>query len=213
MSLILGLDPSLTCTGWALLDSEKKECPNWGLIKTTTKDLNILRFLYIKKELTKIVQQYPIDRVGCEAPVFGGYETGTLFTIYILFQEVLLKNKLDVVFFAPSQIHSQLRGEGYGLGGKIYKADSVQAAKDYLKDLPSKASGDKADAFHAARLGSRFWDFFDGKLTLDDLDETEKNIFAKQHTFVRGKKKGITEKKGIIFRENELFFRFSKITF
>jgi Holliday junction resolvasome RuvABC endonuclease subunit len=212
-NLILGLDPSLTSTGWSILDGLKKECLDWGMIKTDTKTIMVKRFIFIKEELYKLIKQYTIKFVGCEAPVFGGYETGTAYALYIGLQEVCLDCKVNLIYFAPSQLHKLLREEGYGTAGKIFKSDSVEAAKDFLKDkIPNRATGDKADSLHAARFGFRFWQFFNEKLDKDSLTANEFEMFTKTHTFVKGKKKGTTERKGIIHREDDLFFRFSKHT-
>lgn len=212
--LILGVDPSLTSTGWAVFDSKKMSCEEWGTIKTTPKEVVVFRFLRIKHNLSKVIEKYNIRYAGCEAPVFGGYETGTAYALYISLLEVLSSKKIDVVFLAPRQIQKIVKLEGYSTAGKVFKSDSVEAAKDFLKDIiPSRATGDKADAFHAARIGSRFWDFFNEQLGEEGLTPTEKEMFTKKHTFVRGKNKGLTEKKGLIYRENDLFFRFSQLSF
>jgi len=209
--LILGVDPSLTSTGWSILNGATKKCLDWGAIKTTTKELMVKRFLVIRKEVDQLIAQYKIKFVGCESPVFGGYETGTAFALYILLQEAFLKRKVNLVYFAPKQLHKLLKEEGYGTAGKIFKSDSVEAATDFLNNqLPNRATGDKADSLHAARLGYRFWQFFNKKLKIENLTKAEKEMFAKTHTFVKGNKKGTTERKGIIYREDDLFFRFSK---
>ena len=212
-NLILGLDPSLTSTGWSILNGSKKECLDWGMLKTNTKTIMVKRFIFIKDELQKLIDQYKIRFVGCEAPVFGGYETGTAYALYIGLQEVCLNCKVDIVYFAPSQLHKLLREEGYGTAGKIFKSDSVEAAKAFLNDkIPSRATGDKADSLHAARFGYRFWQFFNESLIRDALTSAEFEMFTKTHTFIKGKKKGTTERKGLIHREDDLFFRFSKHT-
>ena len=209
--LILGVDPSLTSTGWSVLNGPKKQCLDWGAIKTTTKEIMLKRFLTIKYEIGQIIERYELKFVGCEAPVFGGYETGTAYALYILLQEVFFSYQVDLVYFAPKQLHKLLKEEGYGTAGKIFKSDSVEAAKDFLSNqLPNRATGDKADSLHAARLGYRFWQFFNKKLKIESLTKAEKEMFAKTHTFVKGNKKGTTERKGIIYREDDLFFRFSK---
>jgi hypothetical protein len=36
-------------------------------------------------------------------------------------------------------------------------------------------------------------------------------MFLHSHTFTRGKKKGQTEKKGIVFRKNEIYYIYSEL--
>jgi len=213
-NLILGVDPSLTSSGWAIYAPDVKKCIDWGTIKTNAKEIMIFRFLFIKKIFAELIKKHNILRVGCEAPVFGGYETGTAYALYISLLEVFYQHKIDVLFIAPLQIQKILKSEGYGIAGKIFKSESARAAKEFLKDeLPNRVTGDKADAFHAARIGSRFWNFFDNNLDKENLTSTEKEMFTKTHTYVRGKNKGKTERKGFIYRENDLFFQFSKTCF
>jgi len=209
-NLILGIDPSLTSSGWAILNLEQKTCIDWGVIKTTPEDLILFRFLAIRKTLSDLIQKYNIKQVGCEAPVFGGYETGTAYALYIMLLEIMYKSKTDIVFLAPMQIQKIVKSEGFGTAGKIFKSDSVQAAEVFLGGkVPNKTTGDKADAFHAARIGARFWLLFSKQIQEVDLSNAEQEIFAFSHTYTRGAKKGFTERKGLIYRENDLFFRFS----
>jgi hypothetical protein len=43
-----------------------------------------------------------------------------------------------------------------------------------------------------------------------DLTEAETHTFCGKHTFTRGIKKGITEYTGLIYKENDQFFDYSK---
>lgn len=212
--LFLGVDPSLTSTGWAVFNASKCSCEEWATIKTTPQENVLFRFLRIKHFLSRTIEKYSIKKAGCEAPVFGGYETGTAYALYISLLEVFYANKIDVLFLAPKQIQKIVKDEGFSTAGKVFKSDSVESAKSFLKDvLPDRATGDKADAFHAARISARFWALFNEKLTVEDLTASEREMFTKKHTFTKGKNKGVTEKKGLIYRENDLFFRFSQLTF
>jgi hypothetical protein len=51
---------------------------------------------------------------------------------------------------------------------------------------------------------------FDGHLTEADLTPVEKDQFTKIHTFKRGKRAGVTEERGLIFKETDRYFLWSE---
>jgi hypothetical protein len=89
------------------------------------------------------------------------------------------------------------------------KSDMVDAAKE---DTGGKGKWDhnEADAYHVARAAGRFWMLHDNKIQESDLSPYELKAFTHIHTYQRGKKAGQTEMKGILHRENDRFFLFSK---
>ena len=89
------------------------------------------------------------------------------------------------------------------------KPDMVDAAKE---DTGGKGRWDhnEADAYHVARAAGRFWCLYEGLLSEEDLTDYEKHAFALIKTWKKGKKAGQTEKKGMLYREYEKFFLFSK---
>tara|TARA_B100000745_G_scaffold273464_1_gene201877 strand:+ start:2670 stop:3470 length:801 start_codon:yes stop_codon:yes gene_type:complete len=72
-----------------------------------------------------------------------------------------------------------------------------------------RIQNDEADALHAARFSHRFFEFVEGRLSEEDMTPSEWDLFAKQHKITRGKRKGAVDKYGIIFKENERFYRFN----
>ena len=68
-----------------------------------------------------------------------------------------------------------------------------------------------ADAYFAGKIGLKFYQwYFMRKYTDEELTERERKLFCGKHTFKRGKRKGLTEYTGIIYRENDQFFDYTK---
>ena len=85
--------------------------------------------------------------------------------------------------------------------------DLAEFSKEQRKRM--KMNGDEADAFHCSKAACRFWSYLDGGLKEAKLTPSEWDVFAEQHTFTRGTKKGKTEYTGIKFKEDKRFFRFT----
>lgn len=154
--------------------------------------------------------QYGVSRIGVEYPVFGELYSEGLYGLFLYNCEALKAAKMDVVFFSPGQIKSHAhaflqRPKGW----KMLKPDMVEAAK---VDTGGKGNWNhnEADAYWAARIAGRFWKLHDWELKTEDLTPTETKQFTTIHTFQRGAKAGDTERKGILYREDERFFCWSK---
>ena len=213
--LVLGLDPSLTQFGWALHDDTQEgvdRCPARGRFKTPSKMLFIDRYCHMRESLRELVQTHQPDCIGIEYPVFNDLWSEGMYGLFLYSCEALRDEGVDVVFFSPMQVkvHARL-SLGRPKGWKMLKGDMVDAAKE---DCGGKGrwNHNEADAYLVARTAARFWRLFKGLLTADDLTEPERKQFLKIHTYTRGKKAGLTERKGIMFRESERFFRWSEIS-
>jgi len=68
----------------------------------------------------------------------------------------------------------------------------------------------EADAYLNARLSARFWQFHTGVLAEDDLTPVERKYFLEVKRYTRGKKAGKEVQKGVVYREDERFFRWSE---
>lgn len=66
--IIMGLDPSLTCTGWGVIRAEGSRLSHIanGQIKTDAKMPLASRLLQIDLELADVVREYPPDAVAVE---------------------------------------------------------------------------------------------------------------------------------------------------
>ena len=70
---ILGFDPSLVSTGWAVMDTDATGGVkvSWGSIKTSPKDSLTLRLHKIWDSVTYLVQDVRPDSIAMEAPFMG----------------------------------------------------------------------------------------------------------------------------------------------
>ena len=68
MTIILGLDPSLTCTGWGVIRSEGSRLSHIanGQIATDTKAPMTERLAQLQRELAVVIEQYRPVRGACE---------------------------------------------------------------------------------------------------------------------------------------------------
>jgi triphosphoribosyl-dephospho-CoA synthetase len=91
----------------------------------------------------------------------------------------------------------------------MFKADMVARAK---ADTNIKRwNADEADAYHIARFSARFHLFLNGEIDEDVLLPSEKHVFLREKVITKGVRAGETEGLGTVYRENERFFRFSKL--
>jgi len=216
---VLGFDPSLTAFGWALFDTNAPEgdpsrCHLHGRFQTSSKSLFTDRYCDLREKVRDLVQQYGVRRFGCESPVFNATQSPAMYGVFLYTCEALRAEKCDVVFLSPGQgkVHARAflkRPEISGKQWKMQKADMVEATK---RDTGSKKAWDhnEADAYWIARTSARFWMFHDGLLKTDDLTAQELKQFTTIHTFTKGRHAGETKVSGILFRENERFFRWSQ---
>jgi len=211
----LGLDPSLTNFGWALHDSEvtgKDRCLERGRFQTSSKTLFIDRYRDMRESLRALVQRTGVARVGVEYPVFNDIYSEGMYGLFLYTCEALRLEKRDIVFFSPGQIKAHARiALGRPKGWKMMKPDMVEAAK-VDTDGKGRWNHNEADAYWVARTAARFWCFLEDELTETDLSAPELQQFTSIHTFTRGKRAGETVERGIMYRENERFFRWSQET-
>ena len=208
---VLGLDPSMTNFGWALHDTDGPDrCLSSGRFQTSSKTLFIDRYVDLREQMTALLHrmksEHGIIRVGCESPVFGESYSEGLYGLYLYNCEAMRSVGVDVVFLSPGQIkehafHFLKRPKGW----KMNKPDMVEAAK-LDAGMTKNLNHNEADAYWAARIAGRFWQLHAWALSMDELTPTERRQFGLIHTYSKGKKAGDTERKGILYREDERFF-------
>jgi len=210
---VIGLDPSLTNFGWALHDTEvpvgnKARCIDRGRFHTSSKTEFLERYMTLRAEILKLVTDLGVKRVGVEFPIFNDLFSEGMYGLFLFTCEALKIAKVDVVFFANNQTKALVRRLlDRPKGWKMCKLDMIEMAK--VDAGGGRWSHDEADAYWVARLAARFWELHDGVITEDDLSLLERQQFTRIHTFKRGKRQGQTVKKGILYREDERFFRWS----
>ena len=213
---VLGLDPSLTNFGWAIIDTDipqgqKGRLEDKGLWKTPAKMEFIARYMSQRDSLISLIKEKKPDFVGIEYPVFNNLFSEGMYGLFLYTCEALKETKSDVVFWSPLQVkaHARLlidRPKGW----KMDKKDMCEAAK--VDTGVGRINHNEADAYHVGRLASKFWQLYSEEITEADLNPVEKKYFLKVHTFQRGKKAGKTVKSGVMHRESERFFLWSRGT-
>lgn len=213
--LVLGLDPSLSNYGWAIHNTDAPvgtpdRCVARGRFRTPSKMEFVTRYMYMRDSLRALIQEHQPDRVGIEFPIFSSMYSEGMYGLFLYSCEALRAECMDVVFWSPLQAKAHARDTiDRPKGWKMDKVDMVEAAK---KDAgPGRWNHNEADAYLVAVLASRFWDFYDGRLKEGGLTPTESRYFTKVHTYVRGAKAGKTIKKGVVYRESDRFFIWSRL--
>lgn len=212
--IVLGLDPSLTNFGWALHDTDavgRLRCIDRGRFHTSSRTLYIDRYCDLRANVTKLVTDLGVKRLGLEFPIFNDIFSEGMYGLFLYTSEALRDARVDVLFLANNQTKAHCRRFlDRPKGWKVGKPDMIEGAK---QDTGGKGrwSGDEADAYWVAKVAGRFWQFLDGEVTEADLTPLERTQFTAIHTFSRGKRAGQTVHRGIQFRENERFFRWSQL--
>jgi len=214
---VLGLDPSLTNFGWAVHDTEatgRARCPARGRFQTSAKQLFVDRYIEMRANVLALVQRLGVERVGCEYPIFNDLWSEGMYGLFLYTCEALRLAEVDLVFFAPPQTKAHAREylKRPSPGGQLWvmrKPDMVEAAREATGGVGTW-DHNEADAYWAARTAARFWLHLDGVVGVEELTRTEAKQFRAIHTYKRGKRAGQTVKKGILYREDERFFRWAK---
>jgi len=210
--ITLGLDPSLTGFGWAVHNSDVVG-PGRVLAKgqfiTDANALFIERYVAIRDELISLILRYPIEAVGVESPPFGESFSEGLYGLFLYVNEALYLCRKDVVYFDPLSLKMLAKQDPKVRRGTMDKSDMLEAARADTQF--KKWNHNEADAYLLARSAARFWKLESKIITEEDLTPSEKHSFARVHTYQKGAKAGRTVKAGLIFREDDRFFRFSNI--
>jgi len=213
MANLLGLDPSLKKAGYVVFDSSKPDniVEEKGLLKTSSLDgILVQRLVRQAEQVGAMLKKYNISFVGMEAPFFDANSTEMLFALNQYLHKVFLDNETFVVCFPPSMLKKLTFPD---LSAAIVgKPHMIHRAKDILGLHGHRLAEDVADAYWAGFFGKRFYRWhFEKSLKDEELGEYERHVFCGTHTFVKGKRKGVTDYSGIVYRENELFYDFKAI--
>jgi hypothetical protein len=181
------------------------------------------RYIFVRESLRSLIRERNPDRVGIESPPFGETFSEGMYGLFLYSNEALKLEKRDVVYFTPGQVKAHARETlGRPKGWKMMKPDMVDAAKLDTRTVTPEITKktykirnvwdhNEADAYLVARVAGRFWNFYSGLLAEDSLTRTESSMFSEIHTYVRGKNAGKTVHKGLLFREEDRFFRWSTL--
>ena len=214
MNLILGLDPSIKKAGYCVLDTDAPydSFIEKGRLRTSGSDgILVQRLLLQRKQIGYLMEKYDIKFVSMEAPYLQGGESEHLFALNQFIHEVFLERGSYVICFPPQQL-KKLACPGQK-ADKVHKAQMIAEAKKRYRLMGKILTDDEADAMHACHIGKLFYNwFFTKKLGDKDLHPDMLHAFAGKHEYTRGVKKGVTDYTGLIYRENELFYDFKRIS-
>jgi hypothetical protein len=211
--ITLGLDPSLTGFGWCVHRSDvtgPERVVAKGTFSTPAKRVFVWRYMFMRSAVARLLDRFPqVEAVGVESPPFGELWSEGLYGLFLYVNEALFTHRMDVVYFDPGRVKLLAKMDPSVRKGRMDKGDMVVAAK---ADTGVKRwNHNEADAYIIARSAARFWDFVDGRLGEDELVPSELRVFTKVHTITRGPRVGRTIKQGLVFKEDDRFFRFSSL--
>lgn len=192
MRPILGLDLSITSSGWFLQDGKKKL--SYGSFKTKPADgIDLHRFIIQRDRIVNLINETKVDHIGIEQPFLRSFNTEKLYALHQFVLEVCYTRHIKVVYITPAQIKSYAVGNG-----QADKSEVVFKTKETLNLEGKRINDDESDAYWVGKLASRFWQFYYGEIKEEDLTVPEKFIFIKTKT----------KRPGLIKKLNESFFLF-----
>ena len=147
---ILGIDPGLATTGWAVVDFDKDGKPDPVDYKTITtpKDMETSqRLVEIYEDMKELVKKFKPESAGIETLIFCNNITSAMFVAEArgIVRLVLEQNNIPIKEFTPLQVKDAVTG--YGKAGKKQVQESVKMLCN-LESIPKP--DDAADAIAVA---------------------------------------------------------------
>jgi crossover junction endodeoxyribonuclease RuvC len=138
--MILGIDPGLANTGWAVLRDEKTlvEC---GCLKTKISDSSALRLDQIYCELEGLIKKYKVEAMAIETLFFAKNAKSAIKVAEAIGVIKICgqRNGIEVMGFTPLQVKMAL--VGYGRAEKEQVEIMVRSFLDLKENIsPSHAS-------------------------------------------------------------------------
>ena len=121
--VILGLDPSLTSTGYCITNKYRKVI-DYGVVKTNSNNLLCVRVYKITNKIEKIIKEYTPNMITCEDQ-FAGKNYNTLKKLsHVRGQMMYLasKHKLPMYIYTPGQIKKAIANHGRASKEKVANA-------------------------------------------------------------------------------------------
>ncbi len=164
---ILGLDISLTNTGWVIYDINKLKVVSCGTIKSKKK--NVIRLYDIRKQLKEIIEKYKIDVSILEGYAFNPNH-GRSFSIGELggtIKLLLFYKRKYYYIVSPSSLKKFATGKGNSPKTLIYK----EVYKKWNVEFDTEH---EVDAFVLAKIGHAIM-----YPTLDEWTKYQKSVVKK----------------------------------
>jgi crossover junction endodeoxyribonuclease RuvC len=111
--MILGIDPGLENTGWAVMDGVE-ELVKCGVIVTKVKDISAKRLEKIYLELEEIIKKYKVTEMAIETLFFAKNAKSAIKVSEAIGVLKLCgrRNKIEVAEYTPLQVKLALVGYG-----------------------------------------------------------------------------------------------------
>jgi hypothetical protein len=166
--------------------------------------------MFLRQSLFELLDSHPeIECVGVESPTFGEEWSEGAYGLFLYVNEVMFTRRMDVVYFDPLRVKLLAKMNSSIRRGKMVKQDMMDAAR--ADTTIKRWDNNEADAYIIARSAARFWEYVRGDLTSEELTPSEASIFLATRTFTRGDKQGKTVRTGLVYKEGDRFFQFSRL--
>jgi crossover junction endodeoxyribonuclease RuvC len=143
---VLGIDPSLTATGFALIETDGSKCRALahGAIRTTPRSERAVRLLAIHDEILTLVRTWSPQAVAVESPfvaenVRSAMAIGEVRAVVLLAGAVL---DVDVFEYPPAEVKQAVAG--YGRSEKDQVMEMVLRQVDVVEPFRSSDAADAA---------------------------------------------------------------------
>lgn len=210
---VMGLDPSLTAFGWAILDSTATGTSRRlasGHEKTLPSQVSVTRYMHFRNLVRELILKYDPQKISIESAVLDGSPFSPIHYGLVLYSlEAIFEARRDVVLFDPSTLKSLISGH-LKTKRKMFKSDMQNFVKIDTMDTQTVHDGE-ADAYCLAYEGSRFFDVISGEISVNSLNESEIRTFISKKKTVKTLKGKIKKNASHAFRENSRWYNFSKI--
>lgn len=179
-------------------------------MRTPTTRVFVWRYMFMRQALLSILDRFPeVEAAGVESSVFGEVYSEGMYGLFLYTSEALFLRRINTVYFDPHRVKLLAKMDPSVRRGTMDKSDMVDAAK---ADTGIKRwNHNEADAFIIARSAARFWEFQSGQLAADELTPSEQHVFALTRTITKGHHAGKVVRQGIVFKENDRFYRFASL--
>ena len=136
---ILGIDPSLVATGWAVIEVEGgiSNRLGVGVIKTSAKNIQADRLHTIAVQIVDVAHEYKPNYIAMESMYVGQNMRGAVMTAEVLgvIRLQLWRNGYHIMDYAPTQIKKAIVGKGNAKKDAVAKSVGVLLGISNL-DLP-----------------------------------------------------------------------------
>lgn len=213
--IALGIDPSLTAFAYAVHDSSAQNFARRiasGHETTQSTEVLAARLANLRSYTRDLLRSYPdIEVVGIESPAYSaGPFAHTHFALMQGCLEVAFEFRKDVVLFDPASLKYLAKRDPSKFKGKVDKSTMQNFVKLDTTN-PETIKHDEADAYVVAYFAARFMGLLRGMIPAEALDPAEHHKFVGSSKTVKTSIGTRTKKTALLYRENQLFFQYSRI--